>query len=98
MARIAEIETEDVFLSFAPRAAGVVVCYWSPVRSGKWDVDCRTGRKAAIELARAVRTSENPGLLHLVISALYSNGDLQEAVEIAFLSTIGELMCRGANA
>ena len=97
MARIAETETEDVFLSFAPRVGGAVVCYWSPARSGKWDVDCKKGREAAIELARAIRSTGNPGLLALVVGALCVNGNLQEAVEVAFLSTIAELMQRSIS-
>lgn len=95
MARTAEIETEDVSLSFAHPTDGPIVCYWSPRRTGCWDVDCRTGRSAAVTLARAIRDTGNPGLLMLALAAIFAAGSTDQGVEVGFMTTIAELTRRG---
>lgn len=94
MTRTADIETEDVVLTFAAYPQGMAICYWSPSRTGSWGADCQTGREAAIELARAIRDTGNPGLLMLVLSAIYATDRLDNAVEISFMTTIAGLMRR----
>jgi len=90
--------TEGIPLSFAEYQAGHVVCYWSPERTGAWGSDCKTGREAAVELATAMKETENVGLLKLVLASMFIHGRPDDAIEVSFMSTIAELMKRGLRA
>lgn len=82
-------------LNFVKVEDNGAICYWEPDRSGEWDEDCATGRKAAADLVSYIKRSNNPHILRLVLADMFRDGRKGDGVEVGFMSASSAMMVRG---
>lgn len=82
-------------LNFIKVGEKEAINYWSPVRTNAWDVDCATGRKAAIALTQYIHSSSDLRILPSILAAIVAADKLEEGVEVGFFTALAELTVRG---